>query len=78
MSSISLRLPESLHKTLREIANRENVSMNQFITTALAEKLAALMTEEYLGGRAARANQKRFRAALAKIKDRPPVEADEL
>ena len=45
MSTISLRLSESLHKSVREIARREGVSINQLISTALAEKLSALMTE---------------------------------
>jgi predicted HicB family RNase H-like nuclease len=47
MSTISLRLPESLHRQVRELAQRENVSINQLISTALAEKLSALMTEEF-------------------------------
>lgn len=55
MSTLSLRLPESLHKGVREFAEREGISINQFIATAVAEKLAALMTEEYLGERAKRA-----------------------
>ena len=42
MSTISLRLPESLHKRVRELAKREDVSINQLIATALAEKLSAL------------------------------------
>ena len=42
MSTLSLRLPESLHKFARELAEKENISINQLITLALAEKLAAL------------------------------------
>ena len=54
MSNISLRLPESLHKRARELAERENISINQLIATALAEKMSALLTAEYLAERAAR------------------------
>ncbi len=54
MSTISLRLPESLHRSVRELARKEDVSINQLITTALAEKLSALMTVEYLAERAKR------------------------
>ena len=36
MSTISLRLPASLHKSVRELAKKEDVSINQLITTALA------------------------------------------
>ena len=52
MSTLSLRLPESLHKQLRELAKKEGVSINQLATSALGEKIAALMTEDYLEQRA--------------------------
>jgi hypothetical protein len=55
MSTMSLRLPESLHEKAREMAEREGISINQLVATALAEKLAALMTVDYLQERASRA-----------------------
>jgi predicted DNA-binding ribbon-helix-helix protein len=48
MSTLSVRLPSSFHQQLRDLAVREGVSMNQLISSAVGEKLAALMTEEYL------------------------------
>jgi len=78
MSTISLRLSESLHKSVREIARREGVSINQLISTALAEKLSALMTEEYLADRANRGSQKKFEAALAKIRDVASAKNDQI
>ena len=78
MSAISLRLPESLHDKVREIAKRENVSINQIITLALAEKISAMLTEEYLGERANRGTRARFERALAKVPDVPAQEEDEL
>ncbi len=66
MSTLSLRLPESIHQKLGEIAKREGVSVNQLISLAVAEKRSALMTEEYLAERAGRASEERFRAVLAK------------
>jgi hypothetical protein len=57
MSSLSLRLPESLHQKLRELAERDDISINQFITTAIAEKAAALLVD-YLEARGQRANTK--------------------
>lgn len=47
MSTISLRLPESLHKAACNIAREENISINQLITLALAEKLSALAAEDF-------------------------------
>jgi hypothetical protein len=77
MSTMSLRLPESLHAKVREMAEKEGVSINQLITTALAEKLAALMTVEYLEERAKRGNRKRYDAVLRKVRDRVPEAGDE-
>ncbi|MBK9316450.1 MAG: toxin-antitoxin system HicB family antitoxin [Acidobacteria bacterium] len=76
MSTISLRLPESLHKRVRELAQQENISINQFITVALAEKLSALLTDEYLTERAKRGDRKKFESALAKVKEIDPEEID--
>jgi len=78
MSSMSLRLPDSLHQTARILAKKESISINQLITLALAEKVAALTTEEYLGARASRGQRKRFRKALAKVADTEPSSRDRL
>jgi hypothetical protein len=69
VSTISLRLPDSLHKTARELAEKEKVSINHLITLALAEKISALMTEEYLSERARRGDKERFERAMAKVPD---------
>src|SRR5437763_17216367 len=74
MGALSLRLPESLHRKLGEVAAREGVSINQLISSAVAEKMSALMTEEYLETRAKRASRRKFAAVLAKI---PNVKTDE-
>jgi hypothetical protein len=76
MSTISVRLPESLHKGLREIAEAEGISMNQFVVTAVAEKLAALRTEAYLQERAARGSRAKYEAALARVPDVEPEAYD--
>ncbi len=74
MSTISLRLPESLHKKVRDLAKKEKTSINQLVSSALAEKISALMTEEYIDMRASRANKNKFKKAMSKVAD---VEADE-
>ncbi len=68
MSTLSLRLPNSLHKRLGEIARRDNVSINQLINSAVAEKVSALVTEEYLSERAGRGSRKKFAAALKNVR----------
>ncbi len=78
MSNLSLRLPESLHKQVKALAKQEGVSINQFVTTALAEKLSALMTQDYLRARAERGDREAFERALANVPDAPPEERDRL
>ena len=76
MSTISLRLSESLHQGVRELARREGVSMNQLINSAVAEKLSALLTEEYLERRAERGSRRKFDKALSKVRDVAPDARD--
>jgi len=78
MSALSLRLPQSLHRKLREVAEREGISINQLITSAVAEKMSALMTEDYLQARAARGSRRKFASALAKVADVEPDASDRL
>lgn len=78
MSTISLRLPESLHKQVRKVAAQENVSINQLITLALAEKISALLTEEYLQARAKRGSRKKFERAMKKVPRVAPAEFDRM
>ncbi len=78
MSTISLRLPDSLHERVRKLAKKDNISINQFVATALAEKMSALLTEEYLTERAKKGSKKKFKAALSKVKNIAPEETDAL
>lgn len=71
MSALSIRLPESLHRNAKELARREGISVNQLISSALAEKLAALATEEMLEARAARGSKAKFKSALRSVPDVP-------
>lgn len=76
MSTISLRLPNHLHDMLRELAQEEQVSINQLIVLAIAEKMSALKAEDYLAQRAARGDRVKFEAAMAKVPDVEPEEHD--
>ena len=78
MSTISLRLPDSLHEEIRKLANRENVSINQLATLAIAEKVAALETADYLLDRATKADKKKFLRARGKVADTAPNKEDVL
>jgi hypothetical protein len=78
MATLSLRLPESVHRQLVELAKSEGISLNQLLSSAAAEKMAALMTEQYLADRGKRASRRKFDAVLAKVPDTSPVTGDEL
>src|SRR5260370_38844535 len=78
MSKVSIQLPNSLHKQLRKWASAHGTPIDQLISSAVAEKLAALLTPEYLETRAKRASRKKFEAALMTVPDVEPAEPDRL
>lgn len=78
MSALSLRLPDSIHRHIKKIAKKEGVSINQFISSAVSEKISALLTEDYLKSRAKEAKEKEFKDILDRVSDREPLPGDEL
>ena len=78
MRQNNLRLPESLHKAARDLARAENISINQLITLALAEKVSALAAEDFIQKRAAHASKQKFVKALAKVPHAEPAAYDRL
>jgi len=78
MSTLSLRLPRSIHQHIREIAKNEGVSINQFVSSAVSEKISAIMTEDYLKSRAKRAKKSDLKKILDNVPKRKPILGDEL
>lgn len=78
MSTLSVRLPDSLHQQIRLLAQQEGVSINQLIASAVGEKVSSLMTESYLAERAAKGNKANFLTVMAKIPDTEPEAFDKL
>ncbi len=78
MSKIQINIPQSLYNQLNEIAEKEGVSIDQFVATAVAEKLSALMTEDYLGERARRGRREEFERVMAKVSEKEPPKYDKL
>ncbi len=78
MSALSIRLPDSLHKRVREMAAREGISINQLIVSALTEKMSALLTEDYLEERAKRGSRRKYLAALSNVPDVAPESRDQI
>jgi hypothetical protein len=78
MSTMTIQMPESLARQLRECAAKEGVTVDQLLSSAAAEKLSALKTIEYLRERARRAKREDFAAFLDASPDVPPLPGDEL
>lgn len=78
MSVMSLRLPKTMYEQLKRLADAEGVSMNHFVTLAIAEKMATINTLDYLGERGKRGSREKLLAVLAKAPDVEPEEYDKL
>jgi hypothetical protein len=78
MSIVQVQIPDSLQKSLYDLADRDGISIDQFISTAIAEKLSALMTENYLKERAKKGSRAKYEAILAKVPDVEPEVYDRL
>ncbi len=78
MSIVQVQIPDSLQKSLYDLASRNGISIDQFISTAIAEKLSALMKEDYLIETANRGNREKYEAILAKFPDVEPEAYDKM
>ena len=79
MSTIEeIRIPESLLKQVEALAEKEGITVEQFISSAIAEKASAWMTVDYLKERASRGGREKFLQALSKVPDAEPDERDRL
>lgn len=77
MSALTIRLPNSVHQKIKELAEREDISVNQFIASAAAEKLASIMTLDYLRQEAGKGERSDFTRYLSMVPDAPAQEGDE-
>ena len=68
--NVALRLPDSLGMSLKEFLKHENISMNQFIATAIAEKLSTIKTYDYLQEKSDKGSAKHLLSMLKKVPDR--------
>ena len=73
-----LRLPASLKKAVREIARQDGTSINQFVNTAIAEKVSAMRTAEFFAERRAEADIELARRLLRRSGGQPPDDDDRL
>ena len=76
MSAISLRLPNSIHARVKHLAKDDGVSVNQFITVALTEKLSVMNAAEYFAEKAKKGSREKYDRVLLKVSKREPLEYD--
>lgn len=77
MNALTIRLPASLHQNIKELAKREGMSVNQFIASAATEKMASVLTVEFLSREAAAGRREDFDRFLAAVPDVEPQARDE-
>jgi len=74
--NFALRIPDYYKKDIQEL--KGDVSINQFIVSAIAEKISTLKTVKYLEDRANRASIEELNIILDKVEDREPFEEDKI
>lgn len=76
-STYPLRLPKSVKAAVEKLAREEGISMNQFVATAVAEKLAAMQTATFFAERRQRADLVLLRKLMRRTGGEPPREGDQ-
>jgi hypothetical protein len=74
----ALRLPRSLKETVERLSREDGTSINQFVATAVAEKVSALRTARFFEDQKARADFKAFDKIMRRRRGKPPREGDEM
>jgi predicted transcriptional regulator len=77
MSSVTIELPNSLHKKLEELAEKEGFSLEQFLTSAAAEKLSVMLQTEFLERESRLGTREGFEKVLAAVPDGEPENPDD-
>ncbi len=77
MTTLSVTLPNSIQRHIQEMADLDGVPINQFVLSAVTEKISALTAERYLEKRANRADPGALQAVLNKVPKRTPLVGDE-
>jgi uncharacterized protein (DUF1778 family) len=78
MTALTIRLPNSVHESIKQLARKDGISVNQFIASAAAEKMASFQTLDYLRREAGLGTREDFDRFLALVPDAPAQAGDEL
>jgi hypothetical protein len=76
MSTLTIQIPESLKKHIEALAAKEGYSVSQFLASAAGEKLAVMLTMDYLRREADAGRREDFDRYLAAVPDVESPESD--
>lgn len=78
MKSIQVRLPDTIHRRVKQLAADEGVSLNQFIVTSVSNEVVRQETRDFFRGVASQFDPAAFAEALGAIPDSPPAPGDRM
>jgi len=78
MTALTVRLPNSVHQKIKELAARDEISVNQFIASAAAEKMASVLTLDFLKAEATKGQRIDFDNYMSLVPDVPAQRGDEI
>ncbi len=78
MRALNIHLPDSLVAKMEELSKKDGISLEYFVSLAVAEKISSWVTEGFIQNRAKRANKEKYLQALKLVPDREPLEHDKL
>ena len=78
MSTVTIHLPDSLKKSIETLAAKEGYTVSQFLASAAGEKLAAVMTADYMRQEAQAGRREDFDRYLSAVPDVAPADADRM
>jgi len=78
MKRLQIRLPESVHERVHKLSRQDNVSMNQFMVTAISNEVVRQETHAFFKARVDAFDEDEFLRALDEIPAHPPEKKDRL
>ena len=78
MTTLQVTIPDEVRAKAEEAARQKHLSLDEFTTLALIQRISASIPDPYLEERARRGNLQRFKDSLATVSDVPPEDYDKI
>jgi hypothetical protein len=76
LTTYPLRLPRSIRAGVDRMSKQDGISINQFVSIAVAEKLAMMQAQTYFSERSARADLEAFDQLMQRHSGEPAKPGD--